>query len=363
MAKTKVFLAGVGVATMFAGDQLILEAKALTENSISLGLTAEEIRGGAAAQLIGRYFHSSTFELTLQDAMFRLEYIALNVGAKINPADIGELASEQVTAGNQSITITGTATDFLGQGLIGWIAPPDSEDWTKITFGADGKTAENVTTVTAGEIYCVRYMNNASAESITVNAAFVPDEVTLVLKMDLFKASKGNTAETSSKIGVLQVEIPRFQLSGTMDLTLNMTGAAQMPLNGMALSNTDGSEGCEGTGYYAKLKQIMLNESWMDNLEALGAVPSTLSIPSGGEATLNVWGVFKGNVSNRIIAPTDLTYTVTPSTGLATVVNGVVTAEAVEAEQTGSILVTLKNPTPNVANVSTTVPVTVTVAG
>lgn len=363
MANTRTFLAGVGTATMFAGDQLILEAKALTENSITLGLTAEEIRGGRGAQLIGRYFHSSTFELTLQDAMFRLEYIALNVGAKINPADIGELASEQVTAGNQTITISGTATDFLGQGTIGWIAPPDSDDWTKITFGADGKTATDVNNVTTGAIYCVRYMNDASAESITVKSDFVPDEVTLILKMDLFKASKGNTAETSSKIGSLQVEIPRFQLSGTMDLTLNMTGAAQMPLNGMALSNTDGSEGCEGSGYYAKLKQIMLNESWMDSLETLGAVPSTLSLTSGGEATLNIWGVFKGNVTNRIISPADLNYTVTPSTGLVTVTNGVVTAESVEEEQTGSILVTLKNPTPNATDVSATVPVTVTVAG
>lgn len=363
MAKQKVFLAGVGEATLLAGDQIILEAKALTDSSINVGLTAEDIRGGRQAQLIGRYFHSSTFGLELQDAMFRLEYIALNVGSKINPADVGELTTEQVIAGSETLKITGKATDIFGMGTIGWYSVPGAEEWTKITFGEDGQTASNVTSVTAGDTYCVKYMNDATAESITIKADFVPDEVTLVLKMDLFKASKGDSIETASRVGYAQIEVPRFQLSGTMDLSLNMTGAAQIPLSGQALASSDGNEGCEGAGIYAKIKQIMINEDWRDNLTGLAAVPSTLSIPSGGQEVLNIWGVFKGNTSNQIIDPTELTYTVNPSTGLATVNNGVVTAESVEAEQTGTILVTLKNAQGAAANVSATVPITVTVAG
>lgn len=362
MAKIRTFLAGVGDATMFAGSELILEAKALTDSSLSIGLTAEEIRGGKAAQLIGRYFHSSTFGIELQDAQFRLEYIALNVGSKINPADVGEFASEEVIAGPQTIKISGKSTDFMGQGTIGWISKPGEDDWTTITFGEDGQTATGVSTVTAGDKYCVRYMNDATAESITVRSDFIPDEVSLILKMDLFRASKGNDVSTSSRVGYAQIEVPRFQLSGTMDLSLNMTGAAQVPLSGQALSSADGAEGCEGTGMYAKIKQIIINQNWTDNLTALGADPASLNMTSGGEAVLNVWGVFTGNTANKIIDPSKLTYTVTPSTGLVTVTNGIVTAESVESAQTGSILVTVTGATGHAATVSATVPVTVSPA-
>lgn len=359
MGKVKTILAGVADAYVFAGTELLLEATALTDSSISIGLTAEEIRGGKGAQLFGRYFHTSTFSVELQDAMFQLEYIALNVGSKIDPAGIGELTTEQVVAGSNQLVITGTATDFLGQGTLGWYSVPGGEEWTTITFGEDGKTAP-ATGVTEGSTYCVKYMSDATCETVTVSADFTPDEVSLILKADLFKGSKGESLDTSSKIGVAEIEVPRFQLNGTMDLTLNMTGAAQTPLSGQALSNTDGTEGCEGSGYYARIKRIIFNTEWTDNLSGLAANPSSITLTSEGTTVLNVYGVFKGgNSAAKLISPSDLTYTVNPSSGLCSVDNGIVTAETVSGEQTGTITVTVKGASGDVAKISTTIPVTV----
>ena len=81
MAKTKAFLANVMDAYVYSQNQLLFTSKALTDSSISIGVTAEEIRGGKGNKLIGRFFHDSTFGLTLQDALFNLEYIAHNVGS------------------------------------------------------------------------------------------------------------------------------------------------------------------------------------------------------------------------------------------------------------------------------------------
>lgn len=39
------FLAGVGVAEAYKGDQMIFRSKSLTDEGWSLGITAEEIRG------------------------------------------------------------------------------------------------------------------------------------------------------------------------------------------------------------------------------------------------------------------------------------------------------------------------------
>lgn len=359
MAKVKAILAGVADAYVFAGSDLLLEAKALTDSSISIGLTAEEIRGGKGAQLFGRYFHTSTFGVELMDALFQLDYIGLNVGSKIDPTGIGELVTEEVIASNQQLSITGIATDFLGQGKLGWYAVPGDENWTTVTFDEAGKVA-SAPGATAGTTYCVKYMNDAAADMITISADFTPDEVSLILKADLFKASKGEGLDTSSKIGVAEIEVPRFQLNGTMDLTLNMTGAAQTPLSGQALSTTDGTEGCSGSGYYARIKKVIFDTKWTDSLSGLAANPSSLSLASGGTSVLNVYGVFKGSSSAaKMISPADLTYTVNPSSGLCTVANGVVTAETVSSEQSGTITVTVKGATGSTANISTTVPVTV----
>lgn len=61
------FLAGVGRALLIRGNDLIGVARSLTESTFDFSVTSEEIRGGAANMLWGRYFHDSTLNVTLTD--------------------------------------------------------------------------------------------------------------------------------------------------------------------------------------------------------------------------------------------------------------------------------------------------------
>lgn len=64
------FMAGVGTAELFTADnQLFATAKTLTDSSITVGVQAEEVRAGAGAALRGKFYHSTTFDLTLTDAI------------------------------------------------------------------------------------------------------------------------------------------------------------------------------------------------------------------------------------------------------------------------------------------------------
>lgn len=54
MAKNQ-FLAGVGRALLFAGDELIGVAKTLTESTFNFSISSEDIRGGQANALWGKY--------------------------------------------------------------------------------------------------------------------------------------------------------------------------------------------------------------------------------------------------------------------------------------------------------------------
>lgn len=344
MADTRAFLAGVADVDLFVGEELMLQAKTLTDSSISIGVTAEEIRGGQGAQLIGRYFHTTTFSVDLTDVLFQLDYIALNIGSAIDNTGThgGELITEEVIAAENKLTVTGTAHDFMGLGVIGWYKLPEDENWTTFHFNEDAKTSADAT-VTTGTTYCVKYMNSADAETITVSADFVPDEVTMVMKAKLFKASRGEGISSSSQIGVAEIEVPRFQLNGNMEISMSMTGAANTPLSGQALSTSDGTEGCDGNGYYSRIKRVIFDSNAMDNLTALAVRPSTIEnlTATTGTATLTVYGVFSGgNNASRVIAPADLTYTVEPSGAVTVAQNtGIVTAGA--SAQSGTITITV----------------------
>lgn len=61
------FLAGVGKAILFRGNNLIGVAQTLTESTFNFSITGEEIRGGQGNALWGKFFHDSNLNVTLTD--------------------------------------------------------------------------------------------------------------------------------------------------------------------------------------------------------------------------------------------------------------------------------------------------------
>ena len=354
----KAFLANVMDAYVYAGDQLLFTSKALTDSSISIGITAEEVRGGKGNRLIGRYFHDSSFGLTLQDALFELGYIAHNVGSQVVSGTSGMLTEEQITAtGSGALTVGGTPYDFLSLGTIGWIAKPGSDEWSTFTFSgssATGVTLADGSAIINGDTYCVKYMSEAPCDEVVISADFVPDEVSVVLKGDLYKASKGNDVSTSSIIGHIEVDVPRFQLEGSMDISLSSSGAAQIPFSGQALVTME--ESCEGGGYYAVVKEFETSANWYDNLVAFALEGSdSISIVKDTTKKLNIYGIYS-NGSAKLIKSSNLKFTAT--SGAGTVSDGVLTAA--NTAGTGTITVECSGSTNPKPSVKLVIDVTVT---
>lgn len=354
----KAFLANVMDAYVYAGDQLLFTSKALTDSSISIGITAEEVRGGKGNKLIGRYFHDSSFGLTLQDALFELGYIAHNVGSQVVSGTSGMLTEEQITAtGSGALTVGGTPYDFLSLGTIGWIAKPGSDEWSTFTFSgssATGVTLADGSAIINGDTYCVKYMSEAPCDEVVISADFVPDEVSVVLKGDLYKASKGNDVSTSSIIGHIEVDVPRFQLEGSMDISLSSSGAAQIPFSGQALVTME--ESCEGGGYYAVVKEFETSANWYDNLVAFALEGSdSISIVKDTTKKLNIYGIYS-NGSAKLIKSSNLKFTAT--SGAGTVSDGVLTAA--DSAGTGTITVECSGSTNPKPSVKLVIDVTVT---
>ena len=331
----KFILASVGNVTLFdpsTGD-IIVTSKTLTESGINFSVTAEDIRGGMANKLLGQYFHDSAMGLNLTDALFSLEYLALNVGGNITVGG-DAMTSEQVTVSTAGqITVSSTPKKFGNIGVIGWVSPVGVDNWTKVTFDAATKTAE-VTGAAVNDIYCVKYIKEeGSAKQFIVSSAFIPSQCRALLTLPLFKAGTENVTSytSSSKVGEVQVEIPNFILAGAQDLSLTAAGASTTALSGSALATFDGSEGCDGDGYYARLLEIVYNKDEFADVKTIVIADSDIDLEIGDKQVLEVLAIYNGMTAPKKIDNSKITFT-SGTTDVATVDNetnkGEVTAVA-----------------------------------
>ena len=301
------FLCGVADVELFSGDVLIASARTLTDTSISVGVTAEDIRAGQGAKLYGKYFHSSTLDVNLTDASWKMEYLARNTGSDIV---IGgdALVSESVTLGeggkgevtNDPVAF-GENAEF---GYIGWATLAGKETWQKFEFNGKEFTIPGAE---AGQVYCVKYLRHADgANAMRINANFIPDTVRCVMKATLYSGDASNPT-AGTKAGILQITIPRLILSGTQEISMSMTGSAQSNLTGSALA-TNNSDSCEGDGYYAEIIEVIDGANWYDGIEGLMVVDADFTMATTDERTLIVKGIY-ANGRPKNIANDKLTFT------------------------------------------------------
>lgn len=334
------FLAGVGLVEAYTGNQLIFRSKSLTDEGWSLGITAEDIRGGAANALLGRYFHDSQLEATLTDALFDLQYVALNVGATVEGGSENTyLQTERVVVGaGGTITPSVTPKEWLSLGTVGWYKEDNAEAWNAIEFENGVAT---VPSLTAGTEICVRFNGVGNVTQITVPSDFIPSTVTLYMTMPLFAAASASEQDVTNatKLGEVQLLIPRFQFSGSMDFSITSSGAATSSLSGMALAVLNG-EGCEDTGYYAVIKEVKFSGNWYDGLERIAVSGAEKEIAVGDSTTLQVYGQYADGRVGRI-GNDKLTFT--SDSAYASVTNaGVVTGDSAGTSYI-NIVVTDKN--------------------
>lgn len=343
------FLAGAATVDMLVGDQLIATATTLLDSSITVGSTAEEVRGGPGAKLLGKYYHTSTFDINLTDVLFKLEYFAFQTGSAIQQiADV--FTSERVTLGaGGSGTITGTPAVYQSYGTIGWAAKPGSDAYQKITFT---EKAFTVAGAKEGDIYCVKYIStDNAARQITISSSFIPSEVTLVMTANLYRAGgRGeNDVNNSSKIGIVQVLVPRFQFNGSMELSMTSTGVANSPIAGSALDNP--SADCSDGGYYAIITEQLSGSSWYDNVFALAIEDSDIGLATTtGTATLSVYAL---PLNGAAFKPPyeDLTFT-SAANGTATVTQEGVVTGVVQGSTTVTVSIKNKAGVEAIANIT-----------
>ena len=271
----------------------------------------------------------------------------MNVGGEVVIGG-SSLVTETVTAGSGTLTVQGTPVAFGSAGTVGWYTPAGQEDWAPLTF--EGKVA--TATVTAGTDYCVRYnANDSSIHEFVVPSAIIPSEVHLVMTYPLFAGGTSPEAiSTSSQVGELIVDIPRFQFAGNVELSLTSSGAATSNLSGSALASYT-TANCNDMGTYGTVKQKIYGGNWYDDLTTIAVDGGNFSLANGASKTLKVIGIFKNGTG--VLDNSKLTFTSSASSTAAVTNAGVVTGASAGS---ANITITVTDKT----SVATMVGVTVT---
>lgn len=338
------FLAGVGRALLFDGDNLIGVAKTLTESTFNFSISNEEIRGGQGNALFGKYFHDSNLAITLVDAMFKLEYLAANLGVDISMGGLSvyesSAAGEVVGAGG-IITLANTPTMINGS-LLAWYKKPADANWNVATINVAGSNYTIAPAgAQAGDTFCIKYFyQNENARSIIINTQYVPKTLHLVIMNDLFSGDSADIG-SATRYGRIITDIPSFQLDGNQDLNLTATSAATISLTGNALG-VDSDTSCEESPYYGTMTEEIFGSSWVDNVVALAIENSDIELAATETESLIVRAVFGGSVASQRKDNSNFTFAVESGTSATVDQNGLVTASSTAGDTVISVTLTDK---------------------
>ena len=173
----------------------------MTESTINVSVSAEEIRGGWGNQLLGKIFHDTNFGVNLTEAMFSMNYLAAQIGGEVKKDGSAKLLKsvDGTYAGDGKISFIPEGTpismfsDALGfcseasDKIIVWakdcngtVASFEASKKADATNTYEGKIINgNASAFRVGNV-CVSYaVSKNAAEQLIIKAAFEPKEFSL----------------------------------------------------------------------------------------------------------------------------------------------------------------------------------------
>jgi hypothetical protein len=328
-------------------DNLLFTAKTLLDSSIEVSLGSAPVRGGRGNQLQYTYYHTAEMTFNLTETQWNLEMLGATVGSEFSLGNY--YVEETVTLTASSGSVSQTPLAYSGTTVYGWATSPLGIT-QRVTFTGTGFSVTG--DETDGD-WCVRYYtaNMSDGRSITVKANMIPKVIKVVMETQL------NSADvTTNKIGIVQIIIPRGQLSGAFTISMTADGVSNTPLTGTALSYTPATsetgDACNVDSYYAKIVEIIDNTNWYDNVFDLSVSGGDFDLDIGASTTLVIYAVpYTGSsfkVSNAYLDFTSDDAVVTA--GLHT---GIMTAGSASGSATITVQIT------SASSVSTTAVATV----
>jgi|WetSurMetagenome_2_1015567.scaffolds.fasta_scaffold23156_3 hypothetical protein len=277
----------VSVANAVLRDPNTLAAIALGKtnitSSLTLAMAATEVRGGINNPLLYSYYHDRKADFKIEEVTFDKNILALNLGSTIVNGAYTVVYNEGLVLSGGSAVVTktplGNVTVFLPNDTVQTVTPTSGS----ITVSGGGN--QKVQAV---------YTYTATADQIVATSTTPPTLVDLTL-----------IAEVRDETGVitdyLQINVPRYQISGNYTLALAANGVSQQALDGTALVTTSTDASAD---YYFKATWIPQTAASIP-VSSIAATPTvtTFSVAGGKPQSkqVNMLGIRGGLFANANI--------------------------------------------------------------
>jgi len=272
----------------------LMHGKANISSAFTLTMASADVRAGINNALLYSYYHTRELTVKVEAATISETILALNVGATVSTGAVNVLETDCIVLTSGSGVITGTPV-----GDVSVILP--NGNITTVT-----PSVKNIYVPTgANQLITAIYTTSKAADQIVVATTTPPSIVDLTLVAEIRASSQ------SSVTKYMQINIPRFQVTGGYALSLAANGVSTESLEGKALAST--ATDCTSGDYFAKVSFIPVTDS--TSYSSIAAIPSSITFPAAsGSATsqLSVLGIKGGLYSNTVIT-SDCSFTVTGS--------------------------------------------------
>lgn len=278
----------------------------MLDTSIETSLSNTDVRGGQGNKLLYVYYHTAEMNITVNNAEFSLDFLALNVGSNITiGADMFIDETVEVTNGTASVSKT-IPLAFDTTTAYGYVSLPNVDAIQKVEFAGNAFTLTGDYANYTGDV-CVRYYGNEiTAREVTVYADMLPANIRLVMEAKLCSSDA-----TTNQIGTVQVIVPRASMTGAFTLSMTPDSVASTPLNVRALAyeKTQATGGCEGNKpIYAEIIERIDNQNWYDNVKALAIEGGDITMKVGNEENLKVYAMREDGTAPFLAPVSGLTF-------------------------------------------------------
>ena len=312
--KESLFSKGIVYGEFFniEDDSLLGYSQYISNFGVAGSMNNGEVAAGPGAQLVMMIPDTARLNITAQTADTDINNLALPVGGTVSGNGVIETIGGFASSGTV-LTVPNAVAPLGGQnGAICYILTSTGND--KALVEQNSGTAYPVAvdgTVTgfeavANATYCVKYfVENSSAEMLTIPALFNPKVVRAHFAVNLYAKKGGSSVLESSLVGIRHYYFPYYSFTATINETASQTETGTIDLSGTCLSYEDAinSANCENIGsqLYGWIVDEMLGEnsstSRIEGIYFIG-MGAGISVVRGTTYTLPIKYAVNGVLTN-----------------------------------------------------------------
>lgn len=337
--KEALFSKGIVNAEFYdvATDNLLAYSAYVSNFSVEGTMNNGEVAGGPGNQLVMLIPDTARLNVTAQTADTSINSLALTVGGTLAGNGVIETIIG-VNASGTSLTLNGAVSPMGGQnGAVCYILSSSGSD--KAAVEANSGQAYRVSaggavqgfTAVANATYCVKYfVENSSAQALTIPALFAPKVVRAHFAVNLYAKKSGGDALESSIVGIRHYYIPYYFFTAALKENASQTETGTVDLSGTCLTYEQAIENGDcasiGNQVYGFIVDEMLgansSTSKVDGIYFIGLGDGVL-VSTGAPMTLPIKYSVNGVLTN--ISDMNQVTFASSATAVATVSGNVVT--------------------------------------